>query len=300
MRTRERKRQWRFASAASIATSVWWMLWIATAAPTALIVAIVVQVAGAVVFALAIAPRRRGLALAVGLSVPAVGPLAALAATVAGRGGRELLHDPHAKRRTFDPREVVRSLAGAVPAWEAVLSADADIRRAALSSLSLRANAGDVEVLRWARQRCEGEIGLEIALAFDEASQGFEHRAAQARTAVEQERSYVAAARAFRVLVDGIRSGIVDPPAISRLAAEARRYHDAAIAADPVRARELIVARAQLELADRRPATALDVIQAAREQGELEDELSTLYQQAAYAARRFDLTFSTGSKARAG
>jgi len=296
MRSPDIRRRWWVASAAAAATTLWWTLWITTGVSTALIVAVLIQVVGALVVSTVLAPRRRGLALAVGLAIPAVGPLAALAATVAGQGGRELIHDPHHKPRPIDAREIVRSLSGAVPAWQAVVSSDADVRRSALSTLSLRANASDLEVLRWARVRSSGEIGLEVALAFDEASQVFEQRAALARAAAKEDRSYVAAARAFRVLVDGIRSGIVDPPAISRLAAEARRYHDAAVAADSVRARELVVARAQLELADRCPVSALDVLHPVIVDSEPESELSILYQQAAYAARRFDLAFSIGSK----
>lgn len=300
MQSPESGRRWWVASAAAAASTLWWTLWISTWLPTALVVAVAIQVVGAVLISTLLAPRRRGLALAVGLAVPAVGPLAALAATVAGRGGRELIHDPQEKPRTLDAREVVRSLSGAVSAWEAVVSSNADVRRSTLWTLSLRANASDLEVLRWARVRCSGEIGLEVALAFDEASQVFEQRAAQARAAAKEDRSYVAAARAFGVLVDGIRTGIVDPPAVSRLAAEARRYHDAAVAADSERARELIAARAQLELADRCPITALDLLRPMVVDSDPESELSILYQQAAYAARRFDLAFSQGSKALVG
>jgi hypothetical protein len=302
MRMRESYRRWSAALGATAATSLWWTLWIATAAPIALVISIAVQIVGAVLIATVTGPRRTGLVLALGIAVPAVGPLAALAATVAGRGGGELLHDPHVASRPPDGREIVRSLAGAVPAWEAVVSSDAHMRRTALSNLSRRANASDLEVLRWARTRCGGEIGLEVALAFDEASQGFEQRASLARAAVEEDRGYVAAARAFRILVEGIQSGIVDAPVISRLASEARKYHDAAVAADPVRARELLVARAQLELADRRPAAALDVLRPAIAGGETPGELATVYQQAAYAARRFELAFglSLGSNVLAG
>jgi hypothetical protein len=300
MRSREGRRRWFVASAAAAASTLWWSLWIATSSPSALIIAVVIQVVGAVLVSTVLAPRRGGLALAVGLSVPAVGPLAALATTVAGRGGRELIHDPHKKPRPRDAREIVRSLSGAVPAWEAVVSSNPDVRRSALSALSLRANACDLEVLRWARVRSSGEIGLEVALAFDEASQVFEHRAALARAAAKDDRSYVVAAHAFRVLVEGIRIGIVDPPAISRIAAEARRYHDAAVAADSVRARELLVDRAELELADRCPISALDVLRPVISAGEPPNELTILYQQAAYAARRFDLTLSTRSKALVG
>jgi hypothetical protein len=303
MRTREQYLQWSGAICATSATSLWWVLWITTAAMIALLVAVLVQVVGVVLVAWDAPKRHTGLAIAIGVVFPAIGPLAALAATVQGRGGRELLHDPHAKARPTNGQEIARSLAGAPPTLEAVVSTDPDMRRTVLANLSRRATSADIEILRWARARCGGDVALEVALAFDEASERFEHRAAVARAAVEQERSYVAAAHAFRILVEGIQSGIVDPPGIARLAAEARKYHDAAVAADSERARELLVARARLELTDHQPAAALEVL----EQANLSDpnpELNALYKQAAFAARRFDLaltfTVPSGSKVLAG
>lgn len=289
MHAREHHLRWSCAVCATSAASLWWLLWITTSAVLTLIIAIVVQTLGVLLLAWDTPRRHRSLAMAIGIILPAVGPIAALAARVPGRGGRDLLHDPHAKPKPTNGQEIARSLAGAPPTLEAVVSSDPEIRRTTLTNLSRRATSADIEILRWARARCGGEISLEVALALDEASERFEQRAAAARAAVEQDRSYVAAAHAFRILLDGIHSGIVDAPVITRLAAEARKYHEAAIAADAERARELLVPRAQLELADRQPAAALELLVLAITK-DPNAELTSIYKQAAFAARRFELT----------
>ena len=146
-------------------------------------------------------------------------------------------------------------------------------------------------MLRWARARCGGGLALEVALALDEAAERHDERVARAREAAAADGGYPAAAAAFRVLLDGIRSGLVEPAAIARIAAEARAYHDAARAADPARAAELRLERAQLELADRRPADALALLEAGADPaGDPADgPADALRRHAAYAARRFDL-----------
>lgn len=278
--------RWCLAVVAALAEAGVWALAIARGGAIAVVAAVVVQLGTVMPIAWNL-PRRRGLAAALGIAVPVIGPIAAtLAATVSGHGGRELLRDPHAETRPIDGQQIVHALAGALPACEAVLSADRETRRSSLARLARRATASDLAILRWARAQSSGEIAVEIALALEDAVARFESRASRARAAALDASGYETRAHAFRVLVEGIASGIVDEQATLQLATEARRHHEAAIAADAERARELLADRARLELAVDRPEAALELLTPIIG---ADAELVRIYKQAAYAARRFEL-----------
>jgi hypothetical protein len=284
---REHRVRWCVAIAVAIVEAGIWTASTARGSADLVLAAVSVQLASVLVIALP-QPRRRMLAAAVSAAVPVVGPIAAiLAVTVRGNGGRDLLHDAHAETGRVDAHHVARSLVTEMPACDALSSSDRQVRWACLAKLAGRANASDLALLRWARTRTPGDIAVEIALALEDIVVRFESRAYAARESAARGLDYETRAGAFRVLVDGIHRGIVDEPAIARLANEARQHHEAAIAADPDRARELLADRARLELAVDRPEVALDMLTSSLAG---DASLIELYKQAAYAARRFELT----------
>lgn len=280
--------RWCIAVANAIGVALLWAVAIASGSGLAFVASFLLQVAStfAIVWNL---PRRRGLAAALSLAVPVVGPIAAtLAVTVSGHRGQDLLHDPLTETRRIDGPQIVDALVGALPACEAVLSTNHEIRRASLARLARRATASDLAILRWARAQSSGETAVEIALVLEDVVARFETSVSAALAAASRAPDYETRAHAFRVLVDGICSGLVDEPAIEQLANEARVHYDDALAADPERAHELFGDRARLELALDRPEVVLDMITPLL-RTRADADLVSLYKQAAYAARRFEL-----------
>lgn len=267
-----------------------WALWIASSSAGTLFLALGVHFTVAGVISLVVAPSRRLLALALGASVPVLGPVAAaMSCVIAGRGGADLLHDPHALSARIDRAELAHRLTGTIPVCEALASTDVAARRQALAKLKARGSAEDIAILRWARARHSGEATVEVALAFEEVCARFEHRAAAARRLAASAPAFESHAAAFVVLCDGIASGTVDGQLVARVAAEAARHHDAAVALDPNRGRELLAARARLELMMYRPSEALALLGAVAIESAANTELGALRSEAAYAARRFEL-----------
>ncbi len=285
---RDNPERWFVAAVAALAEAVVWAVAIARNGSGSLVMAIVFQLVAASLIVWNLR-RRRVLVAALSLTVPVVGPIAAvLAVTVSGHGGRDLLHDPVPETRANVGPQIVDALVGALPACEAVLSADREIRRSSLSRLARRATASDLAILRWARAQSSGEHAVEIALVLEDVVARFESRVLAAQVAASQSADYDTRAHAFGVLVEGICAGLVDEPLIVQLAVEARLHHEAAIAADAERGRELLADRARLELALDRPEVVLDLITPLL-RTTADPNLVGLYKQAAYAARRFEL-----------
>lgn len=281
----DRRARWRIPIAVALAQAAGWACVIDRGGASTVAVAIAIQL-GTVLPIVQSLPRRRALAAALSVTVPVVGPIAAtLAASVSGQRARELLRGPQPEPRRVDGREIANALVDAVPACEAVLSSDREVRRSCLARLSRRANASDIAILRWARAQSSGDIAVEVALALEDVTARFESRVAAARKAVAESPGYDASAHAFRVLVAGVCNGIVDEPAVPSVAEEARRHHEAAMAADSERAYELLADRARLELAVDEPDIVLEMLAPHASDG----ELGPLFEQAAYAARRFEL-----------
>ena len=282
----EQRVRWPLALAATLGSSGGWTLWLAISAPSTLVVAIALQALGAALTATAVA-RHRELSVALALAMPGLGPLVAvLAATVRGRGGFALVREPAPCATRIDGIEIAHSLSGALPRCDAANSADPDTRRAALGTLSQRATTEDIAALRWVRAHGTSETALDAALALEQIAEQFEHRATAAGAAAQLHPGYATAAAAFRVIASGIETGIVDAASTARLVAIARAQHAAAIAADPSHASELLAQRARLEIATGHPEVALTLLRPALG---ADDELTALYKQAAFAARRFDL-----------
>ncbi len=275
---------------AAFVCAAYWALWVATGASSTLVLALIFHIASAAATAFLISPRRRALALALGIVVPVLGPFAAALSTlVAGRPGADLLHDPHAVVHKLSGVEIARRLTESLPACEALVSSSVEERRQALAKLKARAAPEDIATLRWARTQPHSDAAVEVALAFEEISARFEHDATAARAAVKASPSYATSSALFRILCDGITNGVVDAPLVARLGAEACRNHDAAVRQDPVRSEDLLPRRARLELAMHRPNEALALLRAKRLDLRRHRDLAQLYFEAAYAARRFDL-----------
>jgi hypothetical protein len=279
-----------YAIAAAIVSASFWALWVVTDSTGALTLALFIHLTAAGLTAVLVDPHRRALAVALGIVVPVLGPFAAALATIiAGRGGADLLHDPHAIPARLDGAEIARRLTCSMPVCEALSSSDTAARRQALSKLRSRGAAEDIAILRWARSQRTGDAAVEVALAFEEISSRFEQQATAARAAALASPSYASYSAAFLILTAGISNGVVDGQLVARLAAESARHHEAAVALDPIRGRELLVARGRLELALHRPGAALDLLSDPELDLSENPELAALHREAAYAARRFDL-----------
>lgn len=287
-----------FAVVAALVSTAFWALWIVTAASSALVLTLILHGIAATLTAVLVPRRGRSLAIALALTVPVLGPLAAALSTiVAGRAGQELLHDPHAVELRISGIEIARRLTQSLPACEALMSADIEVRRQALAKLKGRAASEDISTLRWARTQRRGDAAVEVALAFEEISARFEQQATIGRAAVRAAPTFESLSALFLVLATGITTGVVDSALVGRVAAEACRHHDAALAADPRRGRDLLAARARLELAVNRPAEALALLRARPLDLKNHRDLAQLYFEAAYAARRFDLVPRTSNAA---
>jgi len=279
-----------YAIVAAIVPAAYWALWIVTDSSGVLAITLAVHVTAAGVTTGLVEPRRRSLALALGLVVPVLGPLAAALSTlVSGHGGTDLIHDPHAVPARLDGAEIARRLTQSMPVCEALSSSNVEARRQALSKLRSRAAAEDIAILRWARSQRTGETAVEVALAFEEINSRFEQQAAAARAAALAAPTYASLSTVFLILSAAISTGIIDGQLVGRVAAESARHHDAAVALDPVRGRELLVARVRLELAMHRPSEALRLLNDAELDLAGHGELVALHRGAAYAARRFEL-----------
>ncbi|HEY5948039.1 MAG TPA: hypothetical protein VIV40_21230 [Kofleriaceae bacterium] len=272
-------------------SAIAWSLWIASPDAMFLILAVVMQVAPGILLAWIAAPDRRALIVVVAALVPVIGPIASLYIDrERGRGGAELLADSVAltSSRRLTGAEIAQRLVGALPPCEALVSGDADARRATITQLSWRAGSEDIAILRWARNQRDADVAVEAALALNELEQRFEQNLREARAAVAAQPSFTSHAALVTAICSGVITGIVDPPLISTLAVDARVHYLEATIADPDAARELVIPCVRLELAARRPDLALALTKRALARS-ADPMLVQLYTEAAYAARRFDL-----------
>jgi hypothetical protein len=211
-----------------------------------------------------LAPSERLLAATLTLTLPLVGaPIALVALSTVGRS--ELTQPPpldDALPPPPDPEEV-RRMAEALPCCEALLSGDADERRAIIATLTRRADADALAMLRWALGAPDPELAVEAALALEEINATFESRLAAGRRAVHESPSWEAVQAAAENITSAIDAGVADPSLIPSLAEEARQLYQQASALEPTRHDTVAVGRARLELAVLRPDAALSCIDGA-------------------------------------
>jgi len=240
-----------------------------------------------ILFWRSLANSERMLGSAFALSIPVAGPaLAAIALGTTGRG--EVVEaDPDAAAADVEPlrAEELRRLGEALPCCEALLAGGIEERRAIIATLTRRADADAVALLRWALGAADPDLAVDAALALEEMTASFEARMAELRKAVAGKPSADEAQDAAELATDAIEAGLAEPALVPALAHEARQFYATAATADPARAGELAVGRARLELAVLRPDAALAAIDEAVDQvsGEAKDMLLALRDEAVLA-----------------
>ena len=143
---------------------------------------------------------------------------------------------------------------------EALLVADADERRAILSTLSRRPDRNAIDLLRWALASPHPDLAVEAALALEDIGATFDATLAAQRAALEQTPTFGGALAVADVITDAVEAGVADAPLVPALAREARQCYLRAADLDPARADVVAIGRARLELAVLRPDSALDAI----------------------------------------
>jgi hypothetical protein len=233
--------------------------------PTAPVVAAAVHLAAVLPFAvrspLTVSERVLGAAFVFG--IPVVGaPLAALAVMTVGQG--ELLSvPPDEPVMGGETRaEELRRMGEALPCCEALLAGQVEERRAIIATLTRRADADAVALLRWALGAPDPELAVEAALALEEIASSFEADLASCRKRVAGAGSGAAeeALAAAELITDAIDNGIADPALVGSLAHEARGYFEQAAGSSSARVLAIATGRVRLELAVLRPDTALACI----------------------------------------
>jgi hypothetical protein len=213
-----------------------------------------------VIAARSLAPSERALGAALVFALPLAGAaLALLALGTSGRGELDRL-EPAAPVPLAEPPRVdeLRRLGEALPCCEALLAGSVEERRAILATLTRRADADAVAILRWALGAPDPDLAVEAALAIEEMTAAFETHLAECRDAHAAAPSSAEAALAYAELVtQGIDAGIADAALVPKLAQEARRCFIAADDGEPGRALAVALGRARLELEVLRPDTAL-------------------------------------------
>jgi hypothetical protein len=235
-----------------------------------------------------LAPSERGLAAALAFTLPLVGmPLAALALGTVGRSelGQQEPGESPPDARPLDPEEV-RRMAEALPCCEALLAGTIEERRAILATLTRRADANALALLRWALGAPDPELAIEAALALEDVSATFESRLDAARREVRERPSFNAALAAADTVARAIDAGIPDPSLVPSLARDAREMYELAAQLEPARHDVAALGRARLELMVLRPDSALACIDQAlgTTSGERRDALLALRGDAALAA----------------
>ncbi len=238
-----------------------------------------------------LARSERELGAAFTLAIPVAGaPLAAIALGTIGRG--ELIEaDPDAAPAEVEPlrAEELRRLGEALPCCEALLAGGIEERRAIIATLTRRADADAVALLRWALGAADPDLAVEAALALEEMTASFETRLGQLRASVAKTRARKSASgeaqEAAELITDAIEAGLAEPALVPTLAHEARELYAVAAKGDPALAGELAIGRARLELAVLHPDAALAAIDEAidRVDPEAKDVLLALRDEAVLA-----------------
>jgi hypothetical protein len=280
-----------FALALATALDFGALAWLAAhpGLPNVLLAAALHAGAVALVMARSGPPRSQCLlAAALTLTLPLAG--APIAALMRGTDGRGAIGDTGPQDAPMAPALAspadLRRMAEGLSCCEALLVADADERRAILSTLSRRPDRNAIDLLRWALASPHPDLAVEAALALEDVGATFDATLAAQRVALEQTPTFGGAVALADVITDAAEAGVADAPLVPGLAREARQWYLRAADLDPARADVVAIGRARLELAVLRPDNALDAIDralptagpAAREQ------LIALRQEAALAS----------------
>lgn len=277
---------------AVLLNAVTWCEAVLSQAPEILGLTLAVQVITGLAIVCEIRRERQVLGVAVAVSMPIIGPLAtAFVDRTRGRSAHGLLAEPGLPHRAFDGLDVARALVSCPPPCEAIVSGSTESRRAAIGRLADRAAHDDIAILRWARNQQDSDVAVEAALALEDVGQRFDDRIAAARQAVAATPSAVHHIALVHAIAEAMVAGLVDMPLVGKLADEARTHYEAAISLDPSTGTALAEPRARVELAADNPTAALDAL-APVITTSADEHIARLHDEAAYAARRFDLVRS--------
>jgi hypothetical protein len=210
----------------------------------------------------ALGPSERALGAAFAFAIPILGPpLAALSLRTESQGELGEV-DPEAAPAGVEPpgAEELRRLGEALPTCEALLAGEADERRAIIATLTRRADAGAVSLLRWALGAAHPDLAVEAALAMEEMTASFEARLGAYRAMLAEKPSGAEALAAAELATDAIEAGLAEAALVPSLVEEARGYYTMALSDDQSRAATVAIGRARLELAVLHPDAALAAI----------------------------------------
>ncbi|MCW5807399.1 MAG: hypothetical protein KIT31_33895, partial [Deltaproteobacteria bacterium] len=197
-----------------------WTVWMVDPAEVVLFALVAVVTAAASLWMAVAVPRDGWLAAAIVTVIPVAGPLVALwvvSLRGAAGNGADLLWDPHAAPATIDGTELAQRLTRALPAYEALVSGDPELRRATVGRLASRATADDVQLLRCARKR-DPQLAVEVAIAFEDLDAQFAAQLRDARAAIAARPGADAHAEMFSTIARAVLAKLVEPSLVGRLA----------------------------------------------------------------------------------
>ncbi len=207
-------------------------------------------------------PRsERLLAAALTLTLPLAGaPIAALMLGTDSRGDIGELEPTAAPSPSQLSAADLNRMAEGLSCCEALLVADADERRAILSTLSRHPDRNSVGLLRWALASRHPDLAVEAALALEDIGATFDATLSANRAQLAETRTFEAALAVADVITDAVEAGVADAPLVPGLAREARQGYQLAGEIDPTRFDVAAVGRARMELAILHPDSAIEVI----------------------------------------
>jgi hypothetical protein len=240
-----------------------------------------------------ISRSRKLLGCVLTLAIPFAGAVLALIVARA-RGGKHVPLGEHEPLMSVRERLAeTRRLADLSASLERLMSSNTEERLAALVKLSMNADAGAVAQLRWAIEHGSREVVLDAALTLEELDLRREKRVTAALAALDKQPNFANALEAAEACAHGVLTGLADDATMPVLADQARNLFLHALLLDPSRAFEVEERLARLELAAARPSAALEILNRLAEQpqssSKFTQRLRQLRDQAAFAARRFDL-----------
>src|SRR5262249_49472983 len=128
-----------------------------------------------------------------------------------------------------------RRMVAHIPTCESLLSGDPEQRRAALTSLSRRADARSVALLRWSLSQPDADLAVEAGLPLEDLTARHEARVLAARAPATESGTHEGLLACAEVLAEAIHSGLADAALVTVLADEARSYYERAMEREPAR-----------------------------------------------------------------
>jgi hypothetical protein len=230
---------------------------------------------------------RRLLALTLVVLLPVVGIFLAMLVRRVRGGAIAIEPAPEHPTRRLSTGDVAR-LGETPPVLDRLLSSDPTERLEALVALSSAGDAAAVAVLRWALEHGPADVVLDCALTLEEIELRAESRAAIAREMLGSENADLAIAAGDAAAFPALER-IADATVAPLHAEQARTYYQLARQWAPERAHEIDERLARLELAAGCPRAALEILDRLICETDDLERISSLRDDAAFAARDFDV-----------